>query len=539
MKKFVKLAFPFMLLTMSLGIVVDFIIGERVHKLEKFSGNLQKVAVDLALLTGTQAHTASIMSWLGSGHADPKLPITKKDLAIGIQEKAIGHVQFVRLKLDSAKAWGKSQQIALLEKAKNESRSTTAQIINLVKNNHFAATPILWNAIAQPAFDRYEIETRRLFSSISREVQKNDKKIERMDSVSLAVRIGIFGINVLIIFLTWIKLTRAANRITKAAESVKRVSEKDLTGLSGITGKDEAGLVGISTDTMIKVLSGVIDSLKAHSISLNNGAIVLSDRFKELENSFSNTDKTMISLTAKANGLKNESFKGAEYGSAIESILNNFSKDLTKTLENVNDILSGIMNSSKEINGLSKKMEGLSSSSTSIGGLVEEITEIAQKTNMLSLNAAIEAARAGEHGRGFAIVADEVRKLANSTHETAAHAAQTIEDLKKNIAEALKLVLKESDNLGSCASKASGSAGMLDSIAKSIKEIETGMRPILDLSKQTTETTTEFSETITRLVQETKENSAKIVESESAVNNILHVTKDLTNIAESFVLTKK
>jgi len=538
-KKFVKLAFPFMLMTMFLGIVVDFIIGEKVHKLEKFSENLQKVAVDLALLTGTQAHTASIMSWLGSGHADPKLPITKKDLAIGIQEKAIGHVQFVRLKLDSAKAWGKSQQIALLEKAKNESRSTTAQVINLVKNNHFSATPILWNSIAQPAFDRYEIETRRLFSSISREVQKNDKKIERMDSVSLAVRIGIFGINVLIIFLTWIKLTRAANRITKAAESVKRVSEKDLTGLSGITGKDEAGLVGVSTDTMIKVLSGVIDSLKAHSISLNNGALVLSNSFKELEKSFLNTDKTMVSLTAKANGLKNESFKGAEYGSAIESILNNFSKDLTKTLENVNDILSGIMNSSKEINGLSKKMEGLSSSSTSIGGLVEEITEIAQKTNMLSLNAAIEAARAGEHGRGFAIVADEVRKLANSTRETAANAAQTIEDLKKNIAEALKLVLKESDNLSGWASKASGSAGMLDSIAKSIKEIETGMRPILDLSKQTTETTTEFSETITRLVQETKENSAKIVESESAVDNILHVTKDLTNIAESFVLTKK
>jgi len=538
-KKFVKLAFPFMLMTMFLGIVVDFIIGEKVHKLEKFSENLQKVAVDLALLTGTQAHTASIMSWLGSGHADPKLPITKKDLAIGIQEKAIGHVQFVRLKLDSAKAWGKSQQIALLEKAKNESRSTTAQVINLVKNNHFSATPILWNSIARPAFDRYEIETRRLFSSISREVQKNDKKIERMDSVSLAVRIGVFVINVLIVFLTWIKLTHAANRITKAAESVKRVSEKDLTGLSGITGKDEAGLVGVSTDTMIKVLSGVIDSLKAHSISLNNGTIVLSDSFKELENSFSNMDKTMISLTAKANGLKNESLKGAEYGSAIESILNNFSKDLTKTLENVNDILSGIMDSSKEINEINKKMEGLSFSSTSIGKLVEEITEIAQKTNMISLNAAIEAARAGEHGRGFAVVADEVRKLANSTHETSAYAAQTIEDLKKNIAEALKLVLKESDNLGGCASKASGSAGMLDSIAKSIKKIETGMRPIFELSKQTTETTTEFSETITRFVQETKENSAKIVESKSAVDNILHVTKNLTNIAESFVLTKK
>ena len=538
MKKFVKMAFPLMLLTMLLGIVVDMMIEKRVQKLEKFSGNLQEVAIDLALLTGTQAHTASIMGWLGSGLANPNLPVTKKDLAIGIQEKAIGHIQFVRLKLDATKAWGNSQQIAVLEKAKNESRSTTAQIINLVKNHHFSVTPVLWDAIAKPAFERYEIETRRLFSSISRDIQKNDKKIERMGSINLVVRTVVFCINVLIVLLTWIKLTHVANRIAKAADSVKRVSERDLSVLSGITGKDEAGLVGVSTDTMIEVLSGVIDSLKKHSVSLNNGSMVLSDSFRELERSFSDTDNEMSLLNNKANNLKKESFKGAEYGASVESILKNFSDNLSKTLENVNEILSDIMNSSREVNGLSHKMEGLSSSSSSVASLVEEITEIAQKTNMLSLNAAIEAARAGEQGRGFAVVADEVRKLANSTHETAARAAQTIEDLKKNIAEALRLVLKESESLGNCASKASGSAGMLDAIAKSIRELEAGIRPILDLSKQTTETTTEFSETITRLVRETKENSAKIVESKSAVKNVLHVTKDLTTIAESFVVTE-
>lgn len=110
------------------------------------------------------------------------------------------------------------------------------------------------------------------------------------------------------------------------------------------------------------------------------------------------------------------------------------------SLNNTDNLEKGMMDIKETILQLDGTIRQVHQNSTSIQSIVQEITEIANQTNMLALNAAIEAARAGEAGKGFAVVADEIGKLAVKSKELSSGIINIIDENHSAVEDSVKSI---------------------------------------------------------------------------------------------------
>jgi len=162
----------------------------------------------------------------------------------------------------------------------------------------------------------------------------------------------------------------------------------------------------------------------------------------------------------------------------------------------VEEAVAAIGNVKQEALALKADMDALGQQAVSIGHILSVISDIADQTNLLALNAAIEAARAGEAGRGFAVVADEVRQLAEKTMIATKEVDEAISGIQAGASKNIGNVDRAAATIEEATALAAKSGDALAAIVALIQAAADQVRAIATASEQQSATSEEINRTV-------------------------------------------
>ncbi|MBE3577975.1 MAG: HAMP domain-containing protein [Limnochordales bacterium] len=204
-------------------------------------------------------------------------------------------------------------------------------------------------------------------------------------------------------------------------------------------------------------------------------------------------------------------------------------KEGGEVIEKVNASIARIKADATSVYSLIRALEN---NTRDIGRILEVISEVADQTNLLALNAAIEAARAGEQGRGFAVVADEVRKLAERTTAETKAIADIVTRIQKATAEAGEGMGVSVRDVEAGEQLVQEATRALDQIEEGAKEAEAAIASLVTAAGTLEEASTAIEEAVHRIAAVAEENQAATEEMAAGIEEIRQGIDSVAAVSE-------
>jgi methyl-accepting chemotaxis protein len=336
------------------------------------------------------------------------------------------------------------------------------------------------------------------------------------------------------IFLT-LSITRPLNISVQAADMI---ASGDLTiDLSTAEKRrDELGL-------LLQAFSKMVLNLRGSVKDINEGVNLLGSSASEIlaattqvasgtaetATAISETTTTVEEVQQAAKQSAQKAKNVADSAQRVAQVSQNGQKAVEETVNVMNRIR-------EQMDSIAQTVVRMSEQSQSIGGIIASVTDIADQSNLLAVNAAIEAAKAGEQGKGFAVVAQEIKNLAEQSKQSTQQVRNILNDVQKATSTAVMATEQGSKAVEAGVKQSVQSGEAIRILAESSDEAFQAATQIVASSQQQVVGMDQIGVAMQNINQAGTETAVSMVQSEKAAKNLHELGQKLKDMIERFTV---
>ena len=335
-------------------------------------------------------------------------------------------------------------------------------------------------------------------------------------------KVGVYGHLVEMVAALEEHIQRAQAESVRAAEESRNAqAAMKQAEAAGAEARQKTQAMLLAADKLEEVASAVSSAsteLSAQIEQSERGAAEQAARVTETATAMEEMNSTVVEVAKNAG-------RASEVSAGTRRKADNGAEIVKKAVEAIRHVRGESLT-------LKDDMATLSDHARSISQIMGVISDIADQTNLLALNAAIEAARAGEAGRGFAVVADEVRKLAEKTMASTTDVGNAISAIQNSANKSMEQVDRAVNIIQEATELANQSGDALQEIVGMTDDTADQVRAIATASEQQSASSEEINRSITQVNAIAGETARAMQESARAVSDLANQAQVLTHLIE-------